>query len=845
MTASWNCGSCSQLDDCAAEAPRVVIETNAEAGGGRKSTSAAGRLSTSSAALRPRKDGMKEKLLDKYVLGTILGHGAFGVVYSCKTRTSGEEFAVKMIDQVETTLKMIKREVEMLRRLAHPCVTKIYDVYYEKVFVCVVMEKYDGGDMIENMQSHFENHGLISVGVAQNICKQLMQGVDFLHGKQVVHRDLKGDNFLLDQRGLERTCCRIFLSDFGTVVDLPPGQRLDTACGTKPYWSPEFYRLDYSHAVDMWAIGVVVFSLITAKFCFKSQQETEEKRVELPSRATPEGIDFCMGLLEREEANRLTAREALEHPYLSSVTSAAELAECTHKHEGFKTQLREAGANMDVQERRLELVERLGKAAGTQHRLSLRFENEDNMNGKASIGMAIEKSWCDKLRLGDVSSFLNNFQVENRNGTQTTFEWWSKDKGAGSAGCKVTDLSKAKKIKNINEMANTISPDGIRQMLEDHGIDTSQFGQGKAKKFDDLVKELQNGSCRLMLDASQHKSIVRVVDLTLLRVSHGIGENRRYLVKTGEQYFDGRLARGDLNHVPGTKKLPHQSSRQVFEFVMEDRIGLCAAKPEFDWINPECFEEDEMSVSYPGVRTVYRKELFEVNVGEEDPEILKRYGLAEDGVMRNAFKHVCSSNVERQFMWYSAEEMEARNIMYNYPPEGQEVSPFCHAPIGMGEQDLEHALRSVGIDVTKFGVDGAKTLAEFSKELIKGDSQLAQKPDGSVIRLVDVVMLKIINSRGDVLVAASERAQNGGESEELGCLPVVKRRPDEHPLYAGRRVLSRILRVNENMVRMDEKSVRIVEEESISRAHAGMLTVVRQFVIPTVIDEGLLATIPF
>merc|ERR1719343_1143634 len=103
-----------------------------------------------------------------------------------------------MIDQVETPVAEIKQEGDMLKRLSHPCVVKLHDVYYEKVFVCMVLEIYRGGDMIEGMQAHWKGKGMIPIPVIQNVSKMMVQGVDFLHSKQVMHRDLKGDNYLMD-----------------------------------------------------------------------------------------------------------------------------------------------------------------------------------------------------------------------------------------------------------------------------------------------------------------------------------------------------------------------------------------------------------------------------------------------------------------------------------------------------------------------------------------------------------------------------------------------------------------------------------------------------------------------
>eukprot|EP00438_Fugacium_kawagutii_P018380 Skav208999 [mRNA] locus=scaffold2686:193697:199246:- [translate_table: standard] len=99
----------------------------------------------------PPKDPKEEAidaLLDHYRLGAILGEGAFGVVSLCYEISTGDEFAVKMVDKVETPLTDIKREAELLRKMNHRNVVKCFGVFDDKCFVCIVMNKLDGGDIV-------------------------------------------------------------------------------------------------------------------------------------------------------------------------------------------------------------------------------------------------------------------------------------------------------------------------------------------------------------------------------------------------------------------------------------------------------------------------------------------------------------------------------------------------------------------------------------------------------------------------------------------------------------------------------------------------------------------------
>jgi len=120
-------------------------------------------------------------------------------------------------------------------------------------------------------------------------------------------------------------------------------------------------------------------------------------------------------------------------------------------------------------------------------------------------------------------------------------------------------------------------------------------------------------------------------------------------------------------------------------------------------------------------------------------------------------------------------------------------------------------------------------LKDFSEELVKGEAQLTRKPDGSIIRVVEVVILKISRANGDTVVEL-----NGN----IGRLPAVKRRPDENPFWAAKRVLTKVLKISENLVNIDRSNVLLIEEETVSKAYVGLPTIYRRLVIPAVVVEN-------
>ena len=123
----------------------------------------------------------------------------------------------------------------MLTKLAHPCVIKVVDTYYKKVFVCMVLDLYAGGDMMKGMSRHWAAKGMVDIVRVQRLARQMWQAIAWIHQNNCVHRDVKGDNFMMDMEAVHDPKNRLYLADFGTVFEVVPGSRLKFRCGTKQY----------------------------------------------------------------------------------------------------------------------------------------------------------------------------------------------------------------------------------------------------------------------------------------------------------------------------------------------------------------------------------------------------------------------------------------------------------------------------------------------------------------------------------------------------------------------------------------------------------------------------------
>lgn len=752
------------------------------------------------------------KLLDKYVLGKLLGQGAFGVVYKCRRKGTNTDCAVKMIDQVETPLDEIKKEVEMLEVLKHPTMIALHEVFYEKVFVCMVLELYKGGDMIQGMMQHWKSKGMVPMGAVQHLTKQMWESMAFLHSRNFVHRDVKGDNFMMDMPDVENPAQRIYLSDFGTVEAFKPGERKNSKCGTKNYWAPEFYKLNYGHKVDCWAVGVIMFGFFSGKFPFKNQQEVEAKKPQIHARVGEDGAKLLSWAFQRDENERCEASQAVQHPFVSSKDSAPEVGGADSV---IGPEIREFGANAGVKERRRELVDRLVKNA-KQYQDSLGLP-AGSAGFEPVVENAVGRRNSATVETVDAESFRVRDPFTERS---TVFQW--------------TRIDKAKKILQVMEqgrhaqsmaMNNDINKQSIQQQLKDHDINLESFGKGKAKPLDEFIEEIQMGKARLLIDATRPKFLVRGVAAVLLRIFIKIPTGKFYLTERQEKYPDGRIR--ESGQLPGNKTAPHENSIQAATRLVEELLHMQDCGIHFDFGHIESQEQGEDSPSYPGVHTVYIKETVTGVVTVKSDEVLKRLGLAEGG--SSSFDVEDSAHYTRSFQWMTEDQCKAANIQLFPCTREDDISALVGPPVGLSEEDLFAYLGDNNVDVSKWGEGTARSVADFSEELSKGESALLRQ-DGRVVRVVDIVVLKItkIGDDGSQQVIREVEEEVQQKTSQLDRLPATKRRADEHPFAAARRMISKHLCLDNNMVTLDPDDVRIVEEEQESTSYPGMLSIYRK-----------------
>ncbi|KAG5274952.1 hypothetical protein AALO_G00141970 [Alosa alosa] len=246
--------------------------------------------------------------IDNFILHKVLGKGSFGKVLLAELKGSGEYFAVKalkkdvvlMDDDVECT--MVEKRVLALA-WDNPFLTHLYSTFQTKEHLFFVMEYLNGGDLM----FHIQEKGRFDLYRATFYSSEIVCGLQFLHSKGIIYRDLKLDNVMLDREG------HIKIADFGMCKENVFGEnRATTFCGTPDYIAPEILLgQPYSFSVDWWSLGVLVYEMLIGQSPFHGDDEDElfeSIRMDTPHYPrwiTKDTRDLMEKLFERDHSRRL------------------------------------------------------------------------------------------------------------------------------------------------------------------------------------------------------------------------------------------------------------------------------------------------------------------------------------------------------------------------------------------------------------------------------------------------------------------------------------------------------------------------------------------------------------
>lgn len=208
-------------------------------------------------------------------------------------------------------------EVKLLETMDHPNVVKLYEIFSDNANFFFVTELCKGGELFNEIvrRKRFSEHD------AANIVYQILNAVSYFHSRNICHRDLKPENIVIQEGN------HIKVIDFGTAQEFNPEDGMSKILGTPFYMAPEvFNRKRYSEKCDMWAIGVIIFILVTGQPPFSGRNDKEiveqikegryKKKVLHNLGVSKQVINLIEKILVKEPENRLSAQEAIKHPWI-------------------------------------------------------------------------------------------------------------------------------------------------------------------------------------------------------------------------------------------------------------------------------------------------------------------------------------------------------------------------------------------------------------------------------------------------------------------------------------------------------------------------------------------------
>ncbi|KAL3062483.1 calcium/calmodulin-dependent protein kinase (CaM kinase) II beta 1 isoform X14 [Trematomus bernacchii] len=285
------------------------------------------------------------RFTDECQLYEELGKGAFSVVRRCVKLCTGQEYAAKIINTKKLSARdhqKLEREARICRLLKHSNIVRLHDSISEEGFHYLLFDLVTGGELFEDIVAR----EYYSEADASHCIQQILEAVLHCHQMGVVHRDLKPENLLLASKCKNAA---VKLADFGLAIEVQGEQQAWFGfAGTPGYLSPEVLRKEaYGKPVDIWACGVILYILLVGYPPFwdedqhKLYQQIKAGAYDFPSpewdTVTPEAKNLINQMLTINPAKRITAQEALKHPWVCQRSTVAsmmhrqETVECLKK----------------------------------------------------------------------------------------------------------------------------------------------------------------------------------------------------------------------------------------------------------------------------------------------------------------------------------------------------------------------------------------------------------------------------------------------------------------------------------------------------------------------------------
>ncbi|XP_059373642.1 calcium/calmodulin-dependent protein kinase type II subunit gamma isoform X25 [Carassius carassius] len=370
------------------------------------------------------------RFTDEYQLYEELGKGAFSVVRRCVKKSTGQEYAAKIINTKKLSARdhqKLEREARICRLLKHPNIVRLHDSISEEGFHYLVFDLVTGGELFEDIVAR----EFYSEADASHCINQILESVSHIHQHDIVHRDLKPENLLLASK---MKGAAVKLADFGLAIEVQGDQQAWFGfAGTPGYLSPEVLRKDpYGKPVDIWACGVILYILLVGYPPFwdedqhKLYQQIKAGAYDFPSpewdTVTAEAKNLINQMLTINPAKRITADQALKHPWVCQRSTVAsmihrqETVECLRKFNA-RRKLKGAILTTMLVSRNFSVMGRqhTSPAAPTTSTAALAQEACKSLLNKKSDGVKKRKSSSSVYLMGSTES-CNTTEEEDMKG---------------------------------------------------------------------------------------------------------------------------------------------------------------------------------------------------------------------------------------------------------------------------------------------------------------------------------------------------------------------------------------------------------------------------------------------
>ena len=276
---------------------------------------------------------LKENIFSTYSIKYEIGSGSFGRVVAAVHNLTNESRAIKIINKYsirdEEMRSKIMNEVDIMKRLDHPNIVKLYEFHEDEFNLYLIMDLCTGGELLESILTN----KCFSEYQAADYMKQLISTVVYMHSLHIVHRDLKPENMLIENA----KSSNIKLIDFGASIYYASKKPMTLRVGTVSYIAPEVINQKYTEKCDIWSCGVIMYLLLTGMLPFKHKDRM--KTIELIKSGnyllkgdifesiSDKAKDLIRKMLEVNPEKRLTALQVYNHPWFQ-ITLGPQIQQC-------------------------------------------------------------------------------------------------------------------------------------------------------------------------------------------------------------------------------------------------------------------------------------------------------------------------------------------------------------------------------------------------------------------------------------------------------------------------------------------------------------------------------------